>query len=145
MTSADADQKGGWGHDGDAAPGVQVGEVRVAGNDQLGHGGIGQGKKYIVFWVRAVADNLRDIKQCGVITKAGNKGFSLCSRQVVVEFGAPQYRFQFLQRGMADTDFELQQRLFKCQRRNGLRANGGADQYARIQYDAPSEVHGQSG
>lgn len=96
VTSAYAGQKGGWGHDGDAAPGVQVGGMRVAGNDQCGHGGIGQGKKSTVFGVRAVADDLRDIKQCDVITKAGDEGFPLLSRQVLVESGAPQYRFQFL-------------------------------------------------
>lgn len=96
VTSAHADQKGGWGHDEDAVPGVQVGEMRVAGNNQLGHGGIGQGKKNIVFGVRAVADNLRDIKHRDVITKAGDEGFPLNCRQVLVEFGVPQYCFQFL-------------------------------------------------
>ena len=108
VMSAYADQEGGRWHDGDAAPGVHVGEVRVAGNDQLGHGRIGQGKKFIVFGVGAIADDLRDFDKYGVVTKAGDKSFPLLDGQVLVEFWASQHRFQLLQCGMADADFKLQ-------------------------------------
>jgi len=89
------------------------------------------------------AEQLADAHQ--MIAKAGNKGFALSGGEVGSKFRSPQYRFQFLQTGMADANLELQQRFFQRQCRNGLRANGGADQDSGIEYDAPSEVHERVG
>ena len=56
--SARANQKGSRWQDGDGAPRVHLHQVRVAGDDHLGTYRQRQGKKFIVFWVAALAHKL---------------------------------------------------------------------------------------
>ena len=56
---------------------MHVCEVRVAGNDQFSHRGIGQGEEHVVLWIGAIGHDLRDFDNGDVSAKPGDEGFAL--------------------------------------------------------------------
>ena len=86
-----ADEEGCRWDDGNSAPGMKAGEMRIAGDDQLGFCGCGKCEEFVVFRVGAVIDRDRHIEAVCVLNETVKEFIALGRRGVAVELGACQY------------------------------------------------------